>query len=145
MEALTLVPVDLARPGYRFTFLGENKGMECEGCPVRKLCFQLHPGGVYEVQEVRGVRHPCELHDGGRVAVVLVQRVGFSTSLESKHLRGTAATWNPVDCGYPECPNWSLCHPVGVQQGVRYEIKAVGSKIDCPMNYDIKRVDLGPV
>lgn len=143
MEGLTLVPVDLARPGYRFTFRGPNLGMECAGCPVQKLCFNLHPGGVYEVREVRGVRHPCELHDGGRVAVVRVERVGFETSLAPKHLRGTAATWNAVDCGYPECANWRLCHPQA-GQGVRYAIKKVGEAIDCPMGYDIKRVELEP-
>ncbi len=145
MEGLTLVPVELAKPGYRFTFLGPNKGIECAGCPVQKLCFNLQAGAMYEVMEVRNVRHPCELHDEGRVAAVKVQRAGFQTSLAPKHLKGTAATWTPIDCGYPECKNWKLCHPMGVAPGVRYAIDKVGKKIDCPMNYDIKVVDLKPM
>ncbi len=142
MEGLTLVPVELAKPGYRFTFTGPNKGIECAACPVQKLCFNLKPGTMYEVLEVRTVRHPCELHDEGRVAVVKVGPAKFQTSLAPKHLKGTAATWNPIDCGYAECANWKLCHPTGVEAGTRYAIENVGKKIDCPMNYDIKVVDL---
>lgn len=145
MEGLTLIPVDHAKPGYRFTFLGPNRGQECEGCPVQKLCFNLEPGARYEVTEVRDVRHPCNLHDEGRVRVAKVQRVGFETSMETKRLRGTAATFVPVDCGMPECANWSLCHPYGVETGIRYGLDEVGKAIDCPMDFKIKRVRLKPL
>jgi len=147
--ALTLVPEGLAQPGFSFTFRGPNRGEECQGCPVQKLCFNLEPGLHYRVTAVRDVRHPCNLHDEGRVRVVQVEEAPFMTSLETKHLRGTAATWSPVPCGMPECPQNSLCHPVGPVAGARCEIVEDGGTMTCPAGFDIHRVALkrlpGPV
>lgn len=145
MASLTLVPETLAEKGYRFFFHGPNDGPECESCPVRLLCFRIPAGRHYEVTQVRKVTHPCDLHEGERVQVCLVEEVPFETTLERKHLRGTAARWDPVPCGYPECPQYALCHPVGPAKGAKYTIKETGDKVDCPMHYDIARVVLEPV
>jgi len=142
---LTLVPQDLATPGHSFTFLGPNDGEECTGCPVRRLCFDLEPGARYQVQKTRDVTHPCNLHEGGRVRVVEVERIGFRTSMKTKRLRGTAATFVPVPCEYPDCKEWAFCHPFGVQTDVRYGIEEIGEAMDCPMDFKIKRVALKPL
>ncbi len=139
--ALTLVPAS-ATLGYRFHFVGANPGDECDGCPFQKLCFGLEPGRTYEVTSMRDVVHPCNLHDEGKVRVVEVEEASFVTSLETKHLRGTAATWNPVPCEYPDCDRYALCHPRGPPAGARYQIVEDMGKEPCPMNYAIHRVRL---
>lgn len=142
MAVLTLVPADVAKPGYRFTFVGANAGEECQGCPFQKLCFGLQPGHRYQVEALRSVRHPCGLHDSGRVQVVTVKEVPFASSLERKHLRGTAAPYTPVPCRRPSCKNWALCHPVGITPGVRHAIASQDGSLECPAGYDLERVTL---
>lgn len=139
---LTLVPECNAAPGHAFHYLGPNAGEECQGCPFQRICFGLEPGRHYRVTAVRDVVHPCNLHADGRVRVVEVQPQPFETSLETKHLRGTAATWNPVPCGWPECANWKTCHPVGPPAGAKYAIQGVGQRLDCPAGYEVQRVRL---
>jgi hypothetical protein len=139
---LTLVPDSLAEPGYRFTFVGPNPGMECAGCPFQKLCFGLEPGRSYVVSKVRPARQVCELHEGGKVRAVEVTEVPFEASLERRHLRGTAAPWTAPDCGRPSCANWSLCHPVGHTAGARHAIVAQKGALECPAGLDLERVGL---
>jgi uncharacterized protein len=143
--ALTLVPTTLAAPGFRFTFAGANPGEECKGCPFQRLCFGLAPGHAYEVTALREVTHPCALHESGRVRVVEVREASFPTTLESRLLRGTAATWAPIPCGQPQCPQWKLCHPVGPVGGRRHEITAQGGEVPCPAGFDLTRVELRPM
>lgn len=139
MEGLTLVPDLHAKAGHRFTFLGPNPGDECDGCPVQKLCFNLDPGSHYEVTEVRSALHPCNLHEG-KMRAVKVEPATVETSMDVRRLRGTAATFSAIDCGYPECANWKLCHPPIASR--RYEVTHVGAKLDCPMGHTIQRVTL---
>lgn len=140
--ALTLVPADLARPGHRFTFRGANSGEECRGCPFKRLCFGLEPGRTYLVRTVRDVVHPCGLHDPGKVRVVEVEQASVATTVETRLLRGTAVAWTPVDCGMPECRNFGLCHPVGPEPGTPHAVTKSGGAVDCPMGYDLTRVEL---
>lgn len=144
MPLLTLLPSTLAATGYRFTYRGDGRFEECEGCPVKGVCYRLEPGRRYEVQAVRDVEHPCNLHETGRVRVCTVQEIPLHTSLETKHLRGTAAHWRPVPCGYPECPNNRLCHPVATPEG-RYAIVEDRGQLRCPMGYDLHTVTLEPL
>jgi hypothetical protein len=139
---LTLVPETLAQPGRRFAFRGPNPGEECKGCPYQKLCFGLAPGHTYAVTAVRDVTHPCALHEGGRVRVALVEASDFATSVETRLLRGTAATWTPVPCGRPDCANYGLCHPVGPAAGARYEVAAQEGGLPCPAGFDLTKVRL---
>lgn len=143
--ALTLVPLHMASEGARFRFQGDPKAMECEGCPVRSLCFRLEPGHAYEVETVRDVRHPCELHDEGTVAVVQVAEVPFQSSVPAKDLRGTATHWTPPPCGMPECPRYGFCHPRGPQVGAKMEIVHVGDAMECPAGLDLREATLRPM
>jgi len=141
---LTLVPEPSAQVGARFRFNGPNRGDECAGCPVQRLCFNLQPGHAYEVAALRDVWHPCALHDGGRVRVVEATETTFAGSVETRLLRGTAAAWAPIPCGRPDCANWSLCHPVGARPG-RHEIVAQHGTLDCPAGFQLTRADLKPL
>ncbi|MHB8632412.1 MAG: UPF0179 family protein [Thermoplasmatota archaeon] len=140
MPTLTLVAEGLARPAYKFRFLGPNAGPECQGCPFQRLCFGLRPGGAYEVSSVRDVVHPCGLHEGGRVRVALVEEIPFSSTLETRLLRGTAAPWVPIPCGRPDCSKWAVCHPVGREAGARHEVVARGESVSCPAGYELTQV-----
>jgi uncharacterized protein (UPF0179 family) len=142
---LTLVPDALAAKGYRFTFAGPNAGEECAGCPLQKLCFGLRPGHAYEVVGLRPAKHPCGLHEAGRVRAVEVKEVPFEATVERRHLRGTAAPWSAPDCGSPECPNWALCHPKGHAAGARHAIVGQKGPVHCPAGFDLERVDLLPM
>ncbi|MEA3203107.1 MAG: uncharacterized protein QOI63_777 [Thermoplasmata archaeon] len=142
---LTLVPDTLARRGLGFTFVGANAGPECAGCPFQKLCFGLQPGHRYEVTALREVTHPCALHEGGRVRVAEVVDAPFASTVETRLLRGTAATWTPIPCGMPECPTWALCHPVGPLPGVRDQIVAEEGPVPCPAGFELTRVQLKPM
>src|SRR5688572_5666520 len=84
---LTLVPAHLARAGQGFTFR-QAKADECQGCPYARLCLGLEMGHRYEVRKLRGVTHPCALHEGGKVHVVEAEEAPFAASLEARHLRG---------------------------------------------------------
>lgn len=129
----------MAVAGKRFTFLsGEHE--ECQSCPLTKLCYNLTPGTKYEVETVRTLTHPCNLHDDDRVQVVTVKPVGFRSTVEKKRLRGTAVTWEPIDCGYAECKNWALCHPTGMPVGKQFALDGPGKDLACPMNYDLQVV-----
>ncbi len=139
---LTLVPESSASVGARFRFLGPNKGEECKGCPFQKLCFGLAPGHDYQVTAVRGVSHPCGLHDGGKAHVIEVAETSFASSLETRHLRGTAAAWAPVACGRPACPSYGLCHPVGAKAGARHAIETNEGPLPCPAGFDLVKVRL---
>ena len=141
---LTLVPTSSAR-GQRFRFLGPNRGDECKGCPYTRICFGLEPGRSYEVRALRAVTHPCGLHDDGKVRVAEVEEVPVRTSLETRLLRGTAAAWNPIPCGRPACPSWSLCHPVGPAAGAHYQIVGEEGALPCPAGFTLSRVLLKPM
>ena len=147
MARLTLVPPSMAEPGRRFTFRGPNvppgnSGEECAACPFQKLCFGLDPGHSYQVKAARAVTHPCELHDGGKVQVVEVEEAPFESSLERRHLRGTAATWKPIACGKPECPSYGFCHPQGTVAGGRHQIVEAGEALECPAGFDLVKAKL---
>lgn len=141
---LTLVPESLARAGARFTFRGPNTGpeSECAGCPLQKMCFGLQPGATYAVVGVREVTHPCALHDGARAHVVTVEQADVATSLETRLLRGTAATWAAMPCGRPECPSYALCHPPASPSGAKYAIEADEGPLPCPAGFDLNKVRL---
>ncbi len=143
MAKLTLVPL-AAKKGSRFRFAGPNKGEECVGCPYQKLCFGLEPHHAYEVVALRDLTHPCNLHDGGRVRVAQVEEVPFRSSIETRHLRGTAAPWEAIPCGMPECPTYALCHPVGTAPG-RHQIVKAGAALPCPAGFELTRVELKPM
>lgn len=149
--AITLVPEAYAKPGARFTFRGPNDGKavagtntgeECAACPFTKLCFGLVPGRTYEVSAKRGVTHPCELHEGGRVHVVTVEQTDMPSTVETRLLRGTAAHWTPIPCGRPDCANYALCHPVGPAPGAKYAITEQAGRLECPAGYELTRVRL---
>lgn len=142
---LTLVPETLARRGWGFTFNGAGAAPECAPCPLRRLCLGLQPGHRYEVTALRDVTHPCALHEGGRVRVAEVAQAPFASTVETRLLRGTAATWAPIPCGTPECPNWALCHPVGPRAGARSQIVGEQGLVPCPAGYALTRVQLKPM
>lgn len=142
---LTLVPESSANVGARFRFLGPNKGAECQGCPFQKLCFGLEPSRTYQVTVLRTVSHPCGLHEGGKAHVVEVEEVGFASSLETRHLRGTAASWTPMPCGRPDCASYGLCHPVGAKAGTRHAIEKNHGALACPAGFDLVKVTLRPM
>lgn len=145
VPTLTLVPSTIARPGLRFWYQGDPKAMECEGCPVRALCYRLEPGRRYEVKVLRDIQHPCELHDEGRVTVCEVQEVPFQSSVKAGRLRGTAAHWEPVPCGMPECPQYGFCHPVGPVRDTKMEIVSDDGAMECPAGFDLHRVTMKPL
>ena len=144
--ALTLVPDTLARRGWGFTFTGTaTPPEECRACPFQKLCLGLTPGRHYQVAALRDVTHPCALHDGARVRVVEASESAFPSTVETRLLRGTAATWSPIPCGRPDCANWALCHPVGPLPGVRNQIVAQQGAVACPAGFELTRVELRPM
>jgi hypothetical protein len=130
----------MARAGDTFSFRGDPNDAACEGCPVRSLCYRLEPGRHYRVVEVRDKTHPCRLHAHDKVRVCTVEEAPFTSTVEAGRLRGTAVQWSPVPCGFPECPNNALCHPVGPQPG-RYEVVDQGA-VACPMHYELRKVTL---
>ncbi|HUR62658.1 MAG TPA: UPF0179 family protein [Candidatus Thermoplasmatota archaeon] len=143
--ALTLVPDTLARRGLGFFVPGGAVPTECQGCPLQKLCLGLAPGQRYVVSALREVVHPCALHEGGKVRVVEVAPAAFPTTVETRLLRGTAATWTPVPCGMASCANWALCHPVGPKPGLRNQIVASEGAVACPAGFELTKVQLKPM
>jgi len=81
---LTLVGVKQARVGYKFRFIGQAD--ECNKCnsSLKNICIKnLEKNHVYEVIEVRGVRHECSVHAGG-VKIVKVIPVPIKVAIEAR-------------------------------------------------------------
>lgn len=78
---ITLVNSKFAKIGFKFFHEGEAP--ECKDCKLRKTCIEnLELSRMYEVKEVRKIKHHCPIC--GDVKVVVVREPEFEVRIDSR-------------------------------------------------------------
>lgn len=66
-----------------FKFLHEGETPKCKNCKLRKTCIEnLELSRMYEVKEVRKIKHHCPIC--GEVSVVVVREPEFEVKIDSR-------------------------------------------------------------
>lgn len=141
MAIVSMIGIRYAKPGQKFQYQGLTT--ECKTCPVRQVCQNLRPGREYVVKGVREKTHFCPIHEDQAVQVVELEEAPLFTTILERKTMGTSFTWETPQCGpYIGCPNFHLCFPPSIQHGKSYKIKQVGEKVECPVGFKLKRVEV---
>ena len=140
MVLVTLIGDSHARIGNRFYYNGPSE--ECKECRLRNVCFNLEPGSLYEIVQLRDTRHDCILREGP-VRVVVVEKVPFGAAVPKKlAMEGSMITFESQKCGHIGCPNYRYCCPANITDGDKRTITDVVENLDCPIGENIVRVKM---
>ena len=132
---ITLVGERQAVAGHEFVYRGPQP--ECRECRVRSACLNQDPGKRYRILRVREVAHPCLLNEE-RATVVEVEASPPECSLPARGtVEGVLVGYEPLACANAACANYRLCHPVGIERGMRLRVLEIGAELDCPLGYEI--------
>jgi len=139
-EALVVVQITLvgerqAQAGHEFIYRGPQP--ECTPCKVRSACLNQDLGRRYRVTRVRDVSHPCLLNEE-RARVVEVEPIAPDCSLSARvGVEGAVLAYEKLVCSNGACPNFRLCHPVGVEPGMKIRVVEIGRELECPLGYSL--------
>ena len=135
MVQITLVGERQAHVGHEFVYRGPQP--ECKPCKVRSACLNQDLGRRYRITRVRDVSHPCLLNEE-RARVVEVEPVAPDCSLSARAgVEGAVMAYEKIVCANAACPNYRLCHPIGIGPGTRIRVAEVGPELDCPLGYSL--------
>lgn len=135
MAQVTLVGERQAAAGREFVYRGPQP--ECRECRVKAACLNQDVGRRYRIVRVRDVLHPCLLNEE-RARVVEVEPVAPACSLPARaNVEGSIVTYERIACANAACPNFRLCHPIGIDPGMRLRIEGSGDELDCPLGYEL--------
>ncbi|MFO7791871.1 MAG: UPF0179 family protein [Candidatus Saliniplasma sp.] len=140
MTEVTLIGEHLAEEGLEFSFGGCLS--KCKSCEIKNSCCGLEKDRWYRIVGVRDKKHDCKVHHGD-VKVVEVKKIPVKTAVSGRTvIEGSVVTFEKKDCKEFECENFRLCHPTGIENKQKYDVKGVNKKIDCKKGYDLKEVEL---
>lgn len=140
MTEVTLIGEKLAKEGMEFAFGGCLS--RCQNCEIKNSCCGLEKNRWYRITDVRDKSHKCKIHEGD-VKVVEVEKISIDTAVSGRSvIEGSVLRFEENDCKNLECENYKLCHPVGIEEGKKYNVNEVGEKIDCPEGNSLKKVSL---
>jgi uncharacterized protein (UPF0179 family) len=132
---ITLVGERQSAEGHEFVYRGPQP--ECRECRVKVACLNQEAGRRYRITHVREVSHPCLLNEE-RARVVEVEAAPPECSVPVRAgIEGAIVGYEPLVCANAACPNYRLCHPIGIEAGQRLRIQDVGRELDCPLGYEI--------
>ncbi len=135
MAQITLVGERQAVVGHEFVYRGPQP--ECRECRVKAACLNQDVGRRYRIVRVREVAHPCLLNEE-RARVVEVEAAPPEVSLPTRGaVEGAIVGYEPLVCANATCPNFRVCHPVGIGNGTRLQIVEAGRELECPLGYEI--------
>ncbi len=130
MAIITLVGKELAKEGLEFQYLGPL--MECRGCKLKNVCFNLDEGKWYRVVKVRDKEHPCKVHEGDAVVTVEVEEIPVPVYLDLKTVvEGEVIEYHRIPCREPGCEKLELCKPPGLRDGTRIKIVKILGREKC--------------
>lgn len=133
MVQITLVGERQAQVGHEFIYRGPQP--ECGPCKVRGACLNQDLGRRYRIVRVRDVAHLCLLNEE-RARVVEVEPAPPDCSLSARAgVEGAVLAYEKIVCANAACPNYRLCHPIGIEPGMRIRVREIGSELDCPLGY----------
>lgn len=140
---ITLIGINLAEKGLEFMHYGPAAA--CEKCRFKNTCIDtLEEGRIYVIKDVKDTEHPCPIHEGEKVKVVLVEKSDIEAVIDSKKaFEGSNMVFNPYDCDV-ECDIKHLCFPKGLYRNDRCKIiKNMGKpSVKCAMGHDLHKVVL---
>lgn len=118
---VTLIGMKLAREGIEFVFHATPD--ECVNCRMRSSCTNLDEGRRYRIVKVRsGTGHDCPIHDGGVIAVEVVEPT-IRAAIDSKNcFDRSKIVFNPKNCRFVDCRFREFCFPPGLIIGDKYTI-----------------------
>ncbi|MBE6493358.1 MAG: UPF0179 family protein [Methanosphaera stadtmanae] len=141
---ITLIGTSLAKTGLVFTFYGGSN--KCETCRFKKSCLNLEKGRKYIIKDVKKVTHACPLHKDGKVKTVEVELATIRTSIETKKAyKGSTIIFRQPECECTselECEYWDICHPEGLLNDDKCQIKEIGPQISCKNGIKLTEVIL---
>ena len=143
---ITLIGESLAKKNFKFFFMGKSEKNEaCDKCPTNNVCLlNLEPNRVYQIVELREIKHPCEIHRKGVVKVVECVLADVETIIESKQcFVGATLIYQKPECDESDCLYKELCFPEYLKEGDRIKILEIfeGEKLkDCKARGNIKKV-----
>ncbi len=136
---LTLLPKNLAKPG--FSFVAGKGDNECKECRFYKTCVEnLKPGRIYTVSSVRNIEHSCKIHDSG-VKIVEVKESQIEAAIPKKFAIEGATGVFSFSCN-ERCQYHDFCVPEGIKIGDKFHIIKLKEKIECPLGNTIVRIIL---
>lgn len=138
MPLVTLIGEKLAKKDSEFVYLGPNS--ECKNCKLKTVCFNLKPGRTYKITNVRDKRHSCNVHEG-TATVVEVKEMPIITAVDKGLSEGSESTIEKKECNSIGCINYEFCSVI-LQKDKKYKITKVYENIDCPMGYELQKVEL---
>ena len=135
MAQVTLVGERQATVGREFVYRGPQPG--CREGKVKGACLNQRVGRRYRVLRVRDVTHVCLLNEE-QARVVEVGEAPPALSLPVRAaVEGSIVAYDGVVCAHAACPNFRLCHPVGIEPGMRLRVESVGPELECPLGYGL--------
>jgi len=138
MPMVTLIGEKLAVEEAEFTYLGPNN--ECRNCKLKTVCFNLKTGRKYKITNVRDKRHSCNVHEGTTV-VVEVKEMPILTAIDKNLSEGSNTKIDDKECRNIGCINYELCS-VSLQKDKIYKITKTYEILECPIGYDLQKVEL---
>ncbi|QLH74343.1 MAG: UPF0179 family protein [Methanomassiliicoccales archaeon] len=130
MVIITLIGERQAKEGAKFIYRGPLT--ECRDCKLKAVCFNLDVGGLYKIKGKRDVHHECKIHEDG-VRVVEVERVPIRAVISKKAaVDGSTISIEGARCKNLGCEKYLLCHPPGLEKGMKGRIVKLCNDIDCP-------------
>ncbi|OPY32505.1 MAG: hypothetical protein A4E32_01087 [Methanomassiliicoccales archaeon PtaU1.Bin124] len=140
MVIITLIGERQAREGAKFVYRGPQT--ECRECKLKAVCFNLDAGGQYRIKVKRDVRHECKIHEDG-VRVVEVERIPRTVAVNKKAAQeGSTITLEEIRCRNLGCTKYRLCHPFGLEKGMKGKITKVSGDLECPEGMKLVEVVL---
>ena len=137
---VTLVGERQVKEGNEFIYIGSLT--DCKECKLKSVCFNLEEGRKYRIKGVRGVRHECNIYDGG-VRVVEVERTPLIIAANGKSaIEGSTITYEFPTCGETACKTYRLCHPIALRSGGKGKVLSVGKDLNCSKGYRLKEVTI---
>ena len=140
---ITLVGSRLAKEGEEFVFLGESR--ECQKCKLKRTCLSLEPGRKYSVVKLRGdTVHECFIHDGGVLAVEVVNASIIAAIDSKKAIDGARISYERPKCSDFDDSLYDLIYPEGLKSGDKCTIGKVIESIDEELTSgcSLKKVEL---
>jgi len=138
MPLVTLIGEKLAKKDTEFIYLGPNN--ECRNCKLKTVCFNLKPGRRYKITNIRDKKHNCNIHEG-TAAVIEVEELPIVTSVDKNINEGTTIKIEKKSCKGIGCIHYDVCS-VNIQKDKNYKIVKIFEKIECPLGYELNKVEL---
>lgn len=143
---ITLIGESLAKKNFKFFFMGKSEKNEaCDKCPTNNVCLSnLERNRVYQIVELREIKHPCKIHMGEVVKVVECVLADVEIVIESKQcFLGATLIYQKPECDESDCPYKELCFPEYLKEGDRIKILEIfeNEKLkECKTRGNIKKV-----